>query len=181
MPQSILVVEDEADIRRALVSALKPLGEVGGASGGKAALRRIKARAPDLVLLDITMPDLDGLSVLRAARARHPSLIVVMLTGETDLAVAKQALELGARTYVTKPFEIDVVYGEVERLLQERSHQSAPASGRPWRVAPDQRGERLIQSARERIPLPRGPAHRRHLRDGRGSGPRIQGRIRAVD
>jgi len=135
MPSNILVVEDERDLRRMLVSALKPLGEVSEASGGKAALRRIKARRPDLVLLDITMPDLDGLSVLRAARALHPGLVVVMLTGESDLAVANTALEQGARTYVTKPFDIDVVYGEVERLLAERAHRPAPPSGRPWRVA----------------------------------------------
>ncbi|HXS99683.1 MAG TPA: response regulator [Elusimicrobiota bacterium] len=135
MPRSILVVDDDADIRRALIFSLKSLGEVSGSSGGRAALRRIKARAPDLVLLDIAMPDLDGLSVLRAARMKHPNLVVVMLTGETDLDVAKQALELGARTYVTKPFDLDVVYVEVERLLEERTHRSAPPSGRPWRVA----------------------------------------------
>jgi DNA-binding response OmpR family regulator len=78
---------------------------------------------------------MSGLEVLRAARERDPNLIVVMLTGEADLAVAKTTLEMGARTYVTKPFDMDVVYGEIKRLLDDMSENRGAAPYRPWRVA----------------------------------------------
>ena len=82
------------------------------------------------------MPVMNGLEVLLAARKIAPSMLVVMLTGESDLSVAKKALELGARTYITKPFNMDVVFGEVQRLLETLSGNDAgSAPYRPWRMA----------------------------------------------
>jgi DNA-binding response OmpR family regulator len=135
LSQKILVVDDDADLRRLIAAALKPLGTVAEAPDGKAALRRLRTLKPVLLLLDVSMPGMDGIAVLRAARELDPNLVVVMLTSESDVGVAKKALDLGARTYITKPFDIDVVYAEIERLLDERSHRSPPPSDRPWRVA----------------------------------------------
>jgi two-component system response regulator AtoC len=135
MPRKILVVDDDDDVRQALVGALQALAEVLGAADGREGLRLLAAEKPGLMLLDVAMPELNGIEVLAAARDFDPNLVVVMLTGESDLSVAKRTLEMGARTYVTKPFDMDVVYGEVARLLEETSRPRASATGRPWRVA----------------------------------------------
>ncbi len=135
MPRKILVVDDDGDVRQALTGALAPLAEVRGASGGREGLRLLEAEKPSLMLLDVGMPEMNGIELLAAARAFDPNLVVVMLTGESDLAVAKKTLEMGARTYVTKPFDMDVVYGEVARLLDEMTRPRASTTGRPWRVA----------------------------------------------
>jgi two-component system chemotaxis response regulator CheY len=136
MPQKILVVDDDADVRQMLLCALDPLATVSEASNGIDALRKIRAEKPRLILLDISMPEMNGIAVLKAARTIDPGMIVVMLTSECDLAVAKRTLDLGARTYITKPFDIEVVSQEIARLLEP-----TPAGGaasvpyRPWRVA----------------------------------------------
>jgi len=135
MPRKILVVDDDADLRLVLSAALAVLAVVSTAADGGEGLRLLAAEKPMLLLLDVAMPGMSGIEVLAAARDIDPNLIVVMLTGESDLAIAKKTLEMGARTYVTKPFEMDVVYGEVARLLDETSRPRPSANGRPWRVA----------------------------------------------
>ena len=135
MPPKILVVDDDADMRQMLLCALDPLGEISAAANGVDAVRLIKSRKPNLMLLDVAMPEMNGLEVLHAARELQPNIVVVMLTGESDLAIAKKALELGARTYITKPFDMDVVSGEVVRLLEGMSGRGGPEPYRPWRVA----------------------------------------------
>jgi len=135
MPRKILVVDDDADLRLVLSTALAVLAVVSTAADGREGLRLLAAEKPMLLLLDVAMPGMSGIEVLAAARDIDPNLIVVMLTGESDLAIAKKTLEMGARTYVTKPFEMDVVYGEVARLLDETSRPRPSANGRPWRVA----------------------------------------------
>ena len=135
MPPKILVVDDDADMRQMLLCALDPLGEISAAANGVDAVRLIKSRKPNLMLLDVAMPEMNGLEVLHAARELQPNIVVVMLTGESDLAIAKKALELGARTYITKPFDMDVVSGVVVRLLVGMSGRGGPEPYRPWRVA----------------------------------------------
>ena len=130
----ILVVDDDADVRRVLASILEPVAEVVTAADGEDALRLLGAERPDLVLLDLTLPGVDGLEVLRRARAARPDLLVVMLTGERDLALARAALDAGARAYFTKPFDPDQVRAEAARLTGR--DQGPGADGRPWRVAP---------------------------------------------
>jgi DNA-binding response OmpR family regulator len=135
MPLKILIVDDDADMRQILLCALEPLADVSSAADGREGLRLLKAERPKLLLLDVAMPEMDGIEVLASARAFDPNLVVVMLTAESDLAVAKRTLDLGARTYVTKPFAIDVVYGEVRRLLDEMTRGRAAPPDRPWRMA----------------------------------------------
>ena len=135
MPQKILVVDDDADLRQMMLCALDPLAEVSEASNGPDALRKIKSQWPKLMLLDVSMPEMSGIEVLQAARAIAPAMVIVMLTGESDLAVAKKALDLGAKTYITKPFDVGVVFDEVRRLLESLSPDGGAAPYRPWRVA----------------------------------------------
>ena len=117
MPAKILIVDDGADFRTLLAIALAPLAEIVEAADGPEALRKIASDKPKLMLLDVSMPEMGGLAVLKKARALDPKLVVVMLTGESDLSVAKKAVELGARAFITKPFDVDAVLGELRRLL----------------------------------------------------------------
>lgn len=135
MPQAILIVDDDAELRQILLKALEALGPVSSAAGGREALLALKSLRPRLMLLDLAMPEMSGVDVLIAAREFDANLIVVMLTGESDLDVAKKTLELGARTYITKPFDMDVVFGEIKRLLVEPGPSPGAPGYRPWRVA----------------------------------------------
>lgn len=134
MPQKIIIVDDDPDLRRSIRCALEPLCEVLEASNGPAALALIRRKRPRALLLDVAMPEMGGLDVLAAAKALFPAMAVIMLTGEMDLEVARAALEHGARSYVTKPFDVELLRAEVKRLL-EPSRKDAQDKGRPWRIA----------------------------------------------
>ncbi len=133
MKPKVLVVDDEADMRQILSLVLAPVCDVLAAANGPEALRLVRKEKPGLVLLDVTMPEMGGLSLLRELRRSAPELAVVMLSGRQDLRVVRRALEMGARAYITKPFQSGELRDEVRRLLAELA---APAvSERPWRVA----------------------------------------------
>jgi two-component system response regulator AtoC len=72
---------------------------------GRDALTLIERTPPDVVLLDIRMPDMDGVEVLRRIRAAHPALPVIMITASDDIGVARATLKMGALDYVSKPFD----------------------------------------------------------------------------
>ena len=109
MPRiKVLVVDDSVVVRRAVTTALSTDPEievVGTASSGRIALERVDQLLPDLVTLDIEMPDLDGLETLRQLRRTYPRLPVVMFSSLTERGAAAtlDALSLGANDYVTKP------------------------------------------------------------------------------
>lgn len=130
----ILIVDDDADLRRTLVLLLGKTYRVVEAATGPEALRVLETSRPRLVLLDVTMPEMNGLEVLRMIRERDAKLRVVMLTSRTEIEIAKSALDLGAVEYLTKPFDADFIRGEVARLLAPPPGRNN--GGRPWRVAP---------------------------------------------
>jgi len=130
MPATILIVDDDADLRSSLAVVLGPLFRVLEASHGAEALELIAKERPLLALLDVSMPGMNGLEVLAAAKAAAPALIVVMLTSQQDLEIAAKALNLGAVEYVTKPFDADYIRAEVARLIGP----AEPKNDRPWRV-----------------------------------------------
>jgi DNA-binding response OmpR family regulator len=134
MPPKLLVVDDDADLRQSIRSALESVCDVLEAASGLEALEMIRTLRPRAVLLDISMPEMGGLAVLRAARELCPALAVIMLTGELDLEIAREALESGARSYVTKPFEIETLRAEVKRILEPAKKESGDQE-RPWRIA----------------------------------------------
>lgn len=135
MTHKVLIVDDEEEIRRVLKWVLGSVGIILEAACGADALTIIAAEKPRLILLDVAMPEMDGLEVLAAARELDPSAAVIMLTGVDDLSVAKSALDAGARSYVTKPFEADVLRDEIRRALDPNGKDGESASGRPWKVA----------------------------------------------
>lgn len=104
------------------------------APDGPAALVLMREQRPFAVLLDVSMPEMGGLAVLRAAHELYPAMAVVMLTGDIDLEVAREALECGARSYVTKPFDPAILREEIKRLL-EPCDGVEPKTGRPWKIA----------------------------------------------
>ena len=116
----ILVVEDEPRILSFLVRGLESEGfAVDSELDGASALRRAAARRYDLVVLDLLLPRLDGLSVLRELQRSRPGLPVVILSARSDLATKLRGFELGASDYVAKPFAADHLAGMDDELVQE--------------------------------------------------------------
>ncbi|HET8577852.1 MAG TPA: response regulator [Methylomirabilota bacterium] len=128
MASRVLIVEDEPDIRDLLAFHLEREGfQVSKLRSGADALRQIKASPPDLVLLDIMLPELDGLEVCRRLR-REPATAavpVVMLTAKGDEIDRVLGLELGADDYIVKPFSPKEVVARVRAVLR----RARPASG----------------------------------------------------
>jgi DNA-binding response OmpR family regulator len=118
---TVLIVDDEESIRSILSRKLESDGyycEV--AADGKEALRKFSMRSFDLVLLDISMPGLSGMEVLRRLTADHPDTCVIMITAASDIRRHIEALKLGAYDYVSKPFDLDDVSARVKRALEIR-------------------------------------------------------------
>jgi DNA-binding response OmpR family regulator len=123
----ILVVDDEKTVRRLLERFLTKEGfQVLTAGEGKDALELVKCQKPHVILLDIRMPGMDGMEVLKAIRQIDPSVPIVMLTGVTDLDHIKLAVGLGADDYLLKPFDLSYVLSYLGHYLQERVERTTP-------------------------------------------------------
>jgi two-component system KDP operon response regulator KdpE len=119
-PIRILVVDDEPPIRKLLRMGLMAQGyEVIDAPNGKAALELL-ARKPHLVILDLGLPDIDGLDLLRQLRQREEALPIVVLSSRGDEAGKVAALDLGADDYVTKPFGMDELLARMRAALRHQ-------------------------------------------------------------
>jgi two-component system, OmpR family, response regulator len=117
----ILVIEDEPRILEFLARGLEAEGfSVLGARDGQEGLRLAEKAACDLVILDLLLPRLDGLSLLRALETARPDLPVVIVSARADLKTKLNGFELGARDYLTKPFSLD------ELLARVRVHLRRP-------------------------------------------------------
>lgn len=104
----VLVVDDEPEVRQVLHEFLASRGyEVFLAASGPEALDNLSALKPDLVLLDVAMPGIDGVETLRRIMAVDASLPVIMVTANADIGVTSKLLALGAVDYVPKPFDLD--------------------------------------------------------------------------
>ncbi len=104
----VLLVDDEVEFVETLVKRLRKRKlDVFAAFSGKAALEIIQQQPVDVVVLDVKMPDMDGIQTLREIKKINPSVEVIMLTGHASLEVALQGMELGAFDYLMKPMDID--------------------------------------------------------------------------
>jgi putative nucleotidyltransferase with HDIG domain len=119
--EKILVVDDEEAIREVIAAILEARGYqcTVAASGGEAIADLAKI-APDLVISDIIMPEMDGLHLLAQVRAQDPELPVIMVTAMNDIAIALRAVREGAYDYILKPFEREQLYVSVARALERR-------------------------------------------------------------
>jgi len=128
----ILVAEDDADIRQLLRDVLEHAGfEVIVSGDGAAALHAARTRKPDLLVLDLGLPGLDGLDVARALR-RESELPIIMLTARAEESDTLVGLELGADDYIAKPFSTKELVARVRAVL--RRLEARPSTGRIMRV-----------------------------------------------
>jgi two-component system KDP operon response regulator KdpE len=121
-PAKVLVVDDERPLRKLLRTGLATQGyEILEAPDGKTSLELL-AQKPDLVILDLGLPDIQGLDLLRTIRARDESVPIVVLSSRGDEAGKVQALDLGADDYVTKPFGMDELLARMRTALRHQLH-----------------------------------------------------------
>ncbi|HEV7666324.1 MAG TPA: response regulator [Chloroflexota bacterium] len=114
----VLVVDDAAFMRVRACKVLQDNGhDVFQAENGVEAVRQYAEHRPDAVLLDITMPEMDGLEALKEIRRMDPSARVAMVTAMGQQAIVMEALRAGAKDFVLKPFQPDRVLGAVQKLL----------------------------------------------------------------
>ncbi len=132
----MLVVDDEANIRDLIDTALTFHGfAVTTADDGEGALRSARAERPDLVLLDVLLPDLDGFEVCRRLRASGDMVPIIFLTARDTPSDTVTGLTLGGDDYVTKPFSIDALVARVRAVLRRTTPAAAPAEDDLMRVA----------------------------------------------
>jgi len=123
---SILVVDDEEEIRKILSRILEEEGfKVVTAPGGQQAMQKICLDAPDAVLLDVRMPGLNGMEVLKKIKEIDDDLPVVLVTAYADIHQSVEAMKEGAYDYLAKPFDNDEVIWIVRRALAERQLKSS--------------------------------------------------------
>jgi two-component system, NtrC family, nitrogen regulation response regulator NtrX len=118
MAETVLIVDDEPGIVQSLNGILSDEGfEVLSAGGGRKALEIIKETIPDIVLLDIWMPDIDGIETLKNIRELYPSLQVIMISGHGTIETAVKATKLGAYDFIEKPLSLEKVLLTIQNAL----------------------------------------------------------------
>ncbi|MBW0256036.1 MULTISPECIES: response regulator transcription factor [unclassified Cellulomonas] len=118
-PVRALVVDDEATLAELLSTALRYEGwQVEHALTGQAAIKQARSLEPDVILLDVMLPDLSGLEVLRRIRATHPHVPVLFLTAKDAVEDRIAGLTAGGDDYVTKPFSLEEVVARLRALLR---------------------------------------------------------------
>jgi two-component system response regulator AtoC len=145
----VLVVDDEPDVRSLLTDLLEEAGyTVKTAGTGQEALAEIAKGVPDLVMMDVKLPDQDGLSLLRELKRGHPDLEVIVMTAFGGSSTAIKAMEHGAYDYVTKPFEIDDLLATLKRVFEhaDMSHEVSALRLELGKSAADR--ERIVGSSK---------------------------------
>ena len=124
--KKIMVVDDEDSIRQSLSDVLKDEGfKVISERDGQEALKLLDSTQPDLVLLDIWMPGMDGTEVLKRIKTARPGLQVIMISGHGNIEAAVKAIKLGAYDYIEKPLSLEGILLTVKRALGEREKTSS--------------------------------------------------------
>ena len=135
----ILVVDDEVAIREVLIEFLSDHGYAAtGAENGREALQKVKTIRPQIILLDIAMPGMNGIETLKKLRQEFPSAAVIMISGHADNDMALQALDLGAYDFIQKPLD----FRYLERTLLAKIVTLEPEAGEPAAREADGEGGR---------------------------------------
>jgi len=121
MKRSILVIDDEVGTRESLKMILKNDYQVFLAKNAEEAFQQIETHPSDLILLDIILPDMDGLRVLEKIKQKDPDQLVIMITATKTVKTAVEAMKLGAYDYITKPFDVDELRLIISRSLSNRA------------------------------------------------------------
>ncbi|MDA8222841.1 sigma-54 dependent transcriptional regulator [Desulfosporosinus sp.] len=156
----VLIADDEANMRWVLERALSKVGyDVETAEDGKIALDRALEERPDLVLVDLKMPKMDGLSVLRTMKKYYPDLMVVMMTAHGSTATAVEAMKAGAHDYLMKPFDIDELLitvakaFEVESLREQVDYLKGEVQSGGWQLVGNSEAMKAVKHLVERVAL----------------------------
>ena len=121
---SVLLVDDEKDFLDTLVKRLRMRQiQIDGVYSGPAALKLLETKPVDVVVLDVRMPGMDGVEVLKQIKDRHPLVEVIMLTGHANMEVAIEGMKLGAFDYLLKPIEIDQLLYKLQDAYQKKAIQ----------------------------------------------------------
>jgi DNA-binding response OmpR family regulator len=125
VPRTILLVDDDALLRRSLAFSLEQAGyNVQTVATAEDALTWLQNSKTDLVLLDITLPEMDGLDALKMIRKEWPALPVIILTARRRELDEILGLELGADDYVTKPFDVNVLLAHIKAVIRRTSQEA---------------------------------------------------------
>ncbi|MDJ1139901.1 sigma-54-dependent transcriptional regulator [Marinicella marina] len=155
MSQShILIVDDEPDIRNLISEILTDEGyQVSVADGGNNANQQLQEITPDLVLLDIWMPDIDGISLLKSWNQGHRMpFSVVMMSGHGTIETAIEATKMGARDFVEKPISLAKLLQTIEQTLANQSQvQAPPSASETWQILEPIGSSRAAQELRDCI------------------------------
>jgi len=119
--ETILVVDDETGPRESLRMILKPLYEVHTASNGREALELMRSKDIHVVTLDLNMPGLSGIDVLKEIRKLKPNTEVIVITGYGTLNHAQEAIRFGAGDFISKPFNVAEIISIVSKSFERRS------------------------------------------------------------
>lgn len=119
---NILVVDDEPSIRKVLAAILEEKGyNVESAENGKEAIRKSKTKFYNLALIDIRLPDMEGVKLLTKMKETTPKMAKIIITGYPSLQNAVEALNKGADAYIIKPLDIDKTLATIEEQLEKQS------------------------------------------------------------
>jgi DNA-binding NtrC family response regulator len=128
----VLIVEDEPNVRLVFRTALESTGlELATAEDGEAALRVLKKAPADMVLLDLQMPNLDGMGLLRRLRAQGDDVPVVIVTAHGDVPHAVEAMKLGALDFLAKPLTPEALRSTVDEVLARHARPRPAEPGAP--------------------------------------------------
>ncbi|ETW96838.1 MAG: hypothetical protein ETSY2_45685, partial [Candidatus Entotheonella gemina] len=121
---SILIIEDDSIILETYATILKDEFRIYTAMGGKEGIERFQQEDINIVLLDLGLPDMDGMEVLRQAKTLDENVAVIVITANTEIRTAVNAIKSGAYDYIVKPFAIDEVLSLLSRTLEHLEHQN---------------------------------------------------------
>ena len=125
----ILLIDDEAQFVATMAKRLRKRDfSVLEADSGREGLRQLEGNPVDVVVLDVGMPDMDGIQVLREIKMRFPRVQVLMLTGHADMEVAISGMAMGAFDYLMKPVELNVLVGKIQAACS-RNRKVGEGSG----------------------------------------------------
>jgi len=154
----ILLVEDDSELADLVSGRVREAGyTVRVASDGPSALQAVESQLPDLVLLDIMLPGMDGLEVCRRIRMQHPLLYVIMLTARTSEIDRVVGLEVGADDYVTKPFSLEELIARIRSALRRvalTGEQAGEDGDRPLKL-----GRLHVDPMRREVTVDGEPVH----------------------
>ena len=118
---SILLIDDETQFLATMAKRLRKRGFlVREAGSGLEGLRELEEQPAEVVVLDVGMPDMDGIQVLREIKMRFPRTQVLMLTGHADMEVAISGMAMGAFDYLMKPVELEILVGKIREACSRR-------------------------------------------------------------